>query len=62
MTDQATDSLTAIYPEWSFGSRRMLRTRACPLCFERDHRICDRAILAELIHAKTGETVTRLLP
>jgi len=39
-----------------------LRTHACLLCFERDHRTCHRAILADLIAAETGQAITHLLP
>jgi uncharacterized protein (DUF488 family) len=34
--------------------------RACLLCFERDHRTCHRALLAEMIQAETGQAVTHL--
>ncbi len=34
---------------------------ACLLCFERDHRMCHRDILAGLIQAGTGARVTHLL-
>ncbi len=34
---------------------------ACLLCFERDHRMCHRDILAGLIHAGIGARVTHLL-
>ena len=33
----------------------------CLLCFERDHAMCHRDILAGLIHARTGSAVTHLL-
>ena len=33
----------------------------CLLCFERDHRMCHRDILAGLIHGRTGAAVTHLL-
>jgi uncharacterized protein (DUF488 family) len=35
---------------------------ACLLCFERDHAHCHRAILADLIHERTGQTVRHLVP
>jgi uncharacterized protein (DUF488 family) len=35
-------------------------TRACLLCFERDHTTCHRALVAELIVAQTGQAVTHL--
>jgi uncharacterized protein (DUF488 family) len=35
-------------------------TRACLLCFERDHTTCHRALVAELITAETGQPVTHL--
>ena len=35
-------------------------TRACLLCFERDHTTCHRALVAEMIVAETGQTVTHL--
>lgn len=38
------------------------RVHACLLCFERDHRTCHRAIVADLIAAETGQSVTHLLP
>ena len=34
---------------------------ACLLCFERDHRMCHRDILAGLINACTGARVRHLL-
>lgn len=34
--------------------------RACLLCFERDHRTCHRALVAEMIQAETGQSVTHL--
>lgn len=33
----------------------------CLLCFERDHRLCHRDILAGLIHARTAAPVAHLL-
>jgi uncharacterized protein YeaO (DUF488 family) len=38
------------------------RAHVCLLCFERDHRTCHRAIVAELIAAETGQAVTHLMP
>jgi uncharacterized protein (DUF488 family) len=35
-------------------------TRACLLCFERDHTTCHRALVAEMIVAETGQPVTHL--
>lgn len=35
-------------------------TRACLLCFERDHTTCHRTLVAELIVAETGQPVTHL--
>ena len=35
-------------------------TRACLLCFERDHRTCHRRLVAELIIAETGQAVEHL--
>jgi uncharacterized protein (DUF488 family) len=35
-------------------------TRACLLCFERDHRTCHRALVAEMIVADTGQAVRHL--
>jgi uncharacterized protein (DUF488 family) len=35
-------------------------TRACLLCFERDHLTCHRRLVAELIEAETGQTITHL--
>jgi uncharacterized protein (DUF488 family) len=34
---------------------------SCLLCFERDHRMCHRDILAGLIHGRTRAAVTHLL-
>ncbi len=34
----------------------------CLLCFERDHRMCHRAIVADLIAAATGQLVVHLEP
>ncbi|HVZ08557.1 DUF488 family protein [Rhodopila sp.] len=33
---------------------------ACLLCFERDHRMCHRRLIAEMISAETGQPVTHL--
>jgi uncharacterized protein (DUF488 family) len=35
--------------------------RACLLCFERDHTTCHRAIVAGLIHGRTGQQVHHLV-
>ncbi|HTC07346.1 MAG TPA: DUF488 domain-containing protein [Acetobacteraceae bacterium] len=35
-------------------------TRACLLCFERDHTTCHRTLVAELITAETGQSVMHL--
>ena len=35
-------------------------TRACLLCFERDHTTCHRALVAELIVAETSQPVMHL--
>ena len=35
-------------------------TRACLLCFERDHTTCHRRLVAEMIAAQTGQEVTHL--
>jgi uncharacterized protein (DUF488 family) len=35
-------------------------TRACLLCFERDHDTCHRRLVAEMIAAETGQEVTHL--
>ena len=32
----------------------------CLLCFERDHRICHRAIVADLVAGRTGQRVVHL--
>ncbi len=34
--------------------------RCCLLCFERDHRHCHRALVAEMIVAETGQAVEHL--
>lgn len=34
--------------------------RACLLCFEHDHRMCHRRLVAEMIAAETGQPVTHL--
>ena len=33
---------------------------ACLLCFERDHRTCHRAVVAEMIVARTGQAIQHL--
>ncbi len=33
---------------------------ACLLCFERDHRMCHRRLVAEMIVAETGQNVSHL--
>jgi uncharacterized protein (DUF488 family) len=35
-------------------------TRACLLCFERDHMTCHRRFVAEMIAAETGQQITHL--
>lgn len=35
-------------------------TRACLLCFERDHTTCHRTLVAELIRAETGQPIVHL--
>ncbi|MEJ1978010.1 MAG: DUF488 domain-containing protein [Acetobacteraceae bacterium] len=35
-------------------------TRACLLCFERDHRACHRALVAEMITVQTGQPIVHL--
>jgi len=35
-------------------------TRACLLCFERDHRHCHRHLVAEMVAAETGQPITHL--
>jgi uncharacterized protein (DUF488 family) len=35
-------------------------SRACLLCFERDHRTCHRRLVAEMIVAETGQAVVHL--
>jgi uncharacterized protein (DUF488 family) len=35
--------------------------RVCLLCFERDPACCHRSIVAEMVTAETGQTVTHLL-
>jgi uncharacterized protein (DUF488 family) len=35
-------------------------TAACLLCFERDHRMCHRRLVAEMIVAETGQRVIHL--
>ena len=37
-------------------------TPACLLCFERDHRHCHRALVAEMMSAATGQSVVNLTP
>jgi uncharacterized protein (DUF488 family) len=37
-----------------------LAAPACLLCFERDHRMCHRRIVAELIAAQTGQEIVHL--
>jgi uncharacterized protein (DUF488 family) len=35
-------------------------SRACLLCFERDHTTCHRTLVAEMIAAETGQAITHL--
>ncbi len=37
-------------------------TPSCLLCFERDHRTCHRALVAEMVAAETGQSVVHLQP
>jgi uncharacterized protein (DUF488 family) len=42
-------------------AKHLARERtACLLCFERDHRTCHRALVAEMITAETGQSVVHL--
>jgi uncharacterized protein (DUF488 family) len=41
---------------------RSIGARACLLCFERDHRTCHRAIVADMISAQTGQHIEHLIP
>jgi uncharacterized protein (DUF488 family) len=34
----------------------------CLLCFERDHAMCHRSIVADLVVARTGQAVRHLVP
>ena len=34
----------------------------CLLCFERDHAVCHRSIVADLVVSRTGQAVTHLVP
>jgi uncharacterized protein (DUF488 family) len=35
--------------------------RCCLLCFERDHRVCHRHLVAEMIADETGQPVDHLV-
>lgn len=39
-----------------------IETRACLLCFERDHAHCHRTLVAEMIAGETGQPIHHLLP
>jgi len=49
-------------PQAELAQARQLATehRACLLCFERDHRTCHRALVAEMISGQTGQAVEHL--
>lgn len=49
-------------PQAELAQARQLAVehRACLLCFERDHRTCHRALVAELISDQTGQAVVHL--
>ena len=34
----------------------------CLLCFERDHRLCHRTLVAEMVSAATGQAIVNLMP
>lgn len=36
--------------------------KSCLLCFERDHHACHRLLVAEMIHAETGQRIVHLTP
>lgn len=36
--------------------------RICLLCFERDPHICHRSRIADIVHEKTGATISNLIP
>lgn len=42
-------------------AKQLVRQRpACLLCFERDHSMCHRSLVAEMIVAETGQSVVHL--
>lgn len=64
------ERMVSIYQEHMRGDRPQAElaqavelarsTRACLLCFERDHMTCHRRLVAELIAADTGQPVVHL--
>jgi len=58
------DHMKGDQPQAALAEARQRATgaRACLLCFERDHRTCHRAIVAEMISAQTGQSVEHLTP
>ena len=56
--------MTGDRPQAELHQARQLAAErtACLLCFERDHRTCHRALIAELIRAETGQAIRHLQP
>lgn len=54
--------MTGDEPQAALAEARILARgkRACLLCFERDPAQCHRRLVAEMIRAETGQTVTHL--
>lgn len=51
-------------PQAALAEARALArsSRACLLCFERDHTACHRALVADMIAAETGQRIEHLVP
>lgn len=56
------DHMKGDQPQAELAQARQLASerRACLLCFERDHRTCHRALVAEMISAQGGQEVVHL--
>jgi uncharacterized protein (DUF488 family) len=58
------EHMTADHPQAALAEAIALArgTPTCLLCFERDHRTCHRALVAEMVAAETGQRVVHLMP
>jgi uncharacterized protein (DUF488 family) len=56
------DHMTGDRPQFALAEAVTLArtTPTCLLCFERDHRTCHRALVAEMVAGETGQAIVHL--